>query len=74
IETESAIQKAVECSQYGILVDKSTYGKNKYFVICIMFWDHKKNILSVIVTNLEDLYKCTGQSVADSILKTITNH
>ncbi|CAG8482349.1 13006_t:CDS:2 [Acaulospora morrowiae] len=39
-----------------------------------MFWDYKKNIPSVIVTNLENLHNCTGQSVADSTLKAITIH
>ncbi|CAG8834428.1 11937_t:CDS:1, partial [Racocetra persica] len=62
IETEAGIYKASQCSQYGILVDESTREENKYFVVYIMFWDHKKNIPSVIVTNLEDLHNCTGQS------------
>ncbi|CAG8808743.1 13633_t:CDS:1, partial [Racocetra persica] len=65
IETEVEIYKTTQCSCYGILVDESTHREFKYFVVCIMFWDHKKNIPSVTVTNLEDLNNCTGQSVAD---------
>ncbi|CAG8829283.1 31772_t:CDS:1, partial [Racocetra persica] len=39
-----------------------------------MFWDHKNNMPSVVVTNLEHLQKCTGQSIVNNVIAAIINH
>ncbi|CAG8583071.1 21262_t:CDS:2, partial [Racocetra persica] len=53
IETEAGIYKASQYSQYGILVDESTCGENKYFVWLVEPTECEINLAHRLRTDFE---------------------
>ena len=58
---------------FGVMVDESTRGETKYFIICFMFWSQKTNMPIATISHLENLLRCNGETIADTIINTIVN-
>jgi hypothetical protein len=58
---------------FGIMLDESTRGQHKIFVLCVIFWNSKNNKPDFQVLEMKDLATCTGKSVAQAICD-IFNH
>jgi hypothetical protein len=52
---------------FGIMLDESTRGQHKIFVLCIIFWNSRINKPDFQVLEMKDLATCTGKSVAQAI-------
>ncbi|CAG8702394.1 10216_t:CDS:2, partial [Gigaspora rosea] len=64
------------CSTFftlGIVVDESTRGQQKIFVLCIIFWNSKTNLPDFQLLEMKDLASCTGKSVAQAIYDTFSH-
>ncbi|CAI2197716.1 3891_t:CDS:2, partial [Funneliformis geosporum] len=62
---------AIMASSFGILVDESTQGEAKYFVLCYQFWNQKNQIPVITVTHLENIPRCNANTVSDTVIKYI---
>lgn len=52
---------------FEVMLDESTWGEHKIFVLCIIFWNSKNNKPDFQVLEMKDLATCTGISVAQAI-------
>lgn len=55
------------------MVDESTRGQQKIFILCIIFWNSENDKPDFRVLEMKDLAACTGKSVAQAIYD-ILNH
>ncbi|RIB28832.1 hypothetical protein C2G38_1349514 [Gigaspora rosea] len=58
---------------FGIMLDESTRGQQKIFMLCVISWDSKSNKPSFQVLEMKDLVACTGKSIAQTLQDTF-NH
>ncbi|CAB5191324.1 unnamed protein product [Rhizophagus irregularis] len=49
------------------MLDESTRGRHKIFVLCVILWNSKNNKPDFQVLEMKDLATCTGISVAQAI-------
>ncbi|CAB4404966.1 unnamed protein product [Rhizophagus irregularis] len=63
----------LEFFTFGIMLDESTRGQHKIFVLCVIFWNSKNNKPDFQVLEVKDLATCTGKSVAQAIYD-VFNH
>ncbi|GET58152.1 hypothetical protein GLOIN_2v1761399 [Rhizophagus irregularis DAOM 181602=DAOM 197198] len=49
------------------MLDESTRGQHKIFVLCVILWNSKNNKPDFQVLEMKDLATCTGISVAQAI-------
>ncbi|CAG8777466.1 10135_t:CDS:1, partial [Funneliformis caledonium] len=52
---------------FGIMLDESTRGQHKIFVLCVIFWNSRINKPDFQVLEMRDLATCTGKSIAQAI-------
>ncbi|CAJ0877251.1 12759_t:CDS:2, partial [Entrophospora sp. SA101] len=58
LEVHSTITQLSEVNSYGIMVDESTRGENKYLVIVFAFWSYVENFPLAKVIELKVISKC----------------
>src|SRR2546423_14030291 len=56
------------------MVDESTRGDTKNFVVCFMYRDIKQNMPITTIVDLKDMNKCDAESVSESVIETCDNH
>jgi hypothetical protein len=59
---------------YGIMADESTKGEKKIFLVCISYWNDKKQQPMLIILSMKDLDRCTASIVSSSVGETINKH
>ncbi len=65
------IHQVANAPVFGIMVDESTRGQVKNFVLCYQFWDGKKQLPVAILSQLQDIPKCNAEIVSDTVIKNI---
>ena len=71
LHVDTQIYQAITASSFGILVDESTRGETKNFVLCYQYWNHKDQAPVVTVAHLEDIPNCNADTVSDTVIKYI---
>ncbi|CAG8641684.1 14153_t:CDS:2, partial [Funneliformis caledonium] len=56
---------------FGVLVDESTRGEAKYFVLCYQFWNQKDQVPVITVAHFEDISSCNANTVSNTVTKFI---
>ncbi|RIB18709.1 hypothetical protein C2G38_2309564 [Gigaspora rosea] len=56
------ISQARRTANYEIMLDESTRGETKQFIICLIFWDLDKEMPIAQVTHLKNIMRCNGQN------------
>ncbi|CAG8474006.1 37238_t:CDS:2 [Gigaspora margarita] len=56
---------------FGIMIDESTRGKNKQFVMYLMFWNSDKDLLVAQITHLKEIKYCSSEVIAKVVIKII---
>ncbi|CAJ0643146.1 11440_t:CDS:10, partial [Entrophospora sp. SA101] len=71
LEVHSTITQLSEVNSYGIMVDESTHGENKYLVIVFAFWSYVENFPLAKVIELKVISKCDSVTIATNVLNLI---
>lgn len=71
LEVHSTITQLSEVNSYGIMVDESTRGENKYLVIVFAFWSYVENFPLAKVIELKVISKCDSVTIATNVLNLI---
>ena len=71
LEVNSTITKLSEVNSYGVMVDESTRGENKYLVIVFTFWSYVENFPIAKVIELKVISKCDSMTIATNVLNLI---
>src|SRR6266511_6265341 len=56
------------------MADESTRGEKKIFLVCISYWNDKKQQPMLTILSMKDLDHCTASIVSSSIRETINMH
>ncbi|PKY52833.1 hypothetical protein RhiirA4_470718 [Rhizophagus irregularis] len=65
------ISQIVNAPVFGIMVDESTRGEIKNFVLCYQVWSEKEQAPIVIMASLKDIPRCNSETVSNSVIQTI---
>jgi len=65
LEVNSTITKLSEVNSYGVMVDESTRGENKYLVIVFTFWSYVENFPIAKVIELKVISKCDSMTTVN---------
>ena len=71
LHVDTQIYQAITASSFGILVDESTRGETKNFVLCYQYWNHKDQAPVVTVAHFEDIPNCNADTVSDTAINYI---
>ncbi|RIB10659.1 hypothetical protein C2G38_2205546 [Gigaspora rosea] len=71
IQVKELLFCAQKVSSYGVMIDESTRGETKQFVVCLMFWNSDKNFLVAQITHLKDIKCCNGETIAKTVKEII---
>ncbi|CAJ0760904.1 4367_t:CDS:2, partial [Entrophospora sp. SA101] len=71
LEVHSTITQLSEVNSYGIMVDESTCGENKYLVIVFAFWSYVENFPLAKVIELKVISKHDSVTIATNVLNLI---
>ncbi|GET66310.1 hypothetical protein GLOIN_2v1761399 [Rhizophagus irregularis DAOM 181602=DAOM 197198] len=71
LHVNAQICQVANASVFGIMVDESTRGETKNFVMCYQFWDQKNQTPAVVITRLQDIQKCNAETVCDTVIENI---
>ncbi|CAB5207350.1 uncharacterized protein OCT59_018386 [Rhizophagus irregularis] len=53
------------------MVDESTRGQTKNFVLCYQFWNEKDQSPVAILAQLQHIPKCNADTVSETVIKNI---
>ncbi|GET64031.1 hypothetical protein GLOIN_2v1761399 [Rhizophagus irregularis DAOM 181602=DAOM 197198] len=71
LHVNAQICQVANTSVFGIMVDESTRGETKNFVMCYQFWDQKNQTPAVVIRRLQDIQKCNAETVCDTVIENI---
>ncbi|PKY33938.1 hypothetical protein RhiirB3_453247 [Rhizophagus irregularis] len=71
LHVNAQICQVANASVFGIMVDESTRGETKNFVMCYQFWDQKNQTPAVVIRRLQDIQKCNAETVCDTVIENI---
>ncbi|RIB15558.1 hypothetical protein C2G38_2192111 [Gigaspora rosea] len=69
IQVNMMISQARRTANYGIMLDESTRGETKQFIICLMFWDLDKEMPIAQVPYLKKIMRCNSETVAKTVIQ-----
>ncbi|GBB89377.1 hypothetical protein RclHR1_16030006 [Rhizophagus clarus] len=65
------ISQIANAPVFGIMVDESTRGEIKNFVLCYQVWDEKEQMPIVTMSCLKDIPKCNSETVSNIVIQSI---
>lgn len=71
IHVSSQISQIAMAPAFSIMIDESTRGEIKIFILCYQFWSQKNNTAVVTMSQLIDIPKCNADTVATTVINTI---
>ncbi|CAG8558176.1 6773_t:CDS:2 [Gigaspora margarita] len=71
IQVNELLIYAQKVSSYGVMIDESTRGEIKQFVVCLMFWNPDKNFPVAQMIYLKEIKRCNGETIAKTVNEVI---
>lgn len=71
IYVSSQISKIAIAPTFSIMIDESTRGEIKNFVLCYQFWSQKDNAPIVTMSRLINIPKCNADTVSTTVINII---
>ncbi|PKC55071.1 hypothetical protein RhiirA1_504521 [Rhizophagus irregularis] len=65
------ISQIANAPAFGVMVDESTRGEIKNFVLCYQVWSEKEQAPIVIMTSLKDIPRCNSETVSNEVIQSI---
>jgi hypothetical protein len=71
LHVNAQICQVANAPVFGIMVDESTRGEIKNFIMCYQFWNQKTQMPTVVMTQLQNIKKCNAETVCDTVIENI---
>jgi len=68
---ESLSNINLQFASYEIMINKSTKGDKKIFLVCLLHWNIVKEKPIFTILSMKDLDSCISSNVSDFVLETI---
>lgn len=59
---------------YGVMVDESTRGDKKIFLVCFAYWNNDKEEPTLTLAKMKDIDRCTAIEVANTVIETCNEY
>ncbi|CAG8667886.1 18943_t:CDS:2, partial [Gigaspora margarita] len=68
---DTQINQLANASAYGIMVDESTRGEIKNFIMCYQFWNQSCQAPTAVMTHLQNILRCNADTISVTVVKYI---
>ncbi|RIB05986.1 hypothetical protein C2G38_2218178 [Gigaspora rosea] len=65
------INQLANASAYRIMVNKSTRGETKNFIMCYQYWNQNCQAPVVVMVHLQSILRCNADTISDTVIKCI---